>query len=106
MTENKLELIQEIVEAIPELTTGQLHWLNRVLKVFSLEQQITVDSVTLFDEGTLINFGDAMRIHHCFSEEPFSKDKFEYVLVKVLNLSNHKAALAELQSKSVEIEIR
>lgn len=94
MTENKLELIHEIVEAIPELTTGQLHWLKRVLKVFSLELQITVDSLTLFDEATLINFGDAMRIHHCFSEEPFSKDKFEYVLVKVLNLSNHKAALA------------
>jgi len=35
-----------------------------------------------------------MRVHHSFSEEPFSKDKFEYVLVKVLSLSGRKAALA------------
>jgi hypothetical protein len=94
MTENKLDLIQEIVRAIPELTTGQLHWLNRVLKVFSLEQQLSLGPAKFFDEATLINFGDAVRIHHCFSQEPFSKDKFEYVLVKVLNISNHKAALA------------
>ena len=30
----------------------------------------------LFDKITLRNFGDAMRIHHGFSAEPFSKDKY------------------------------
>jgi type II restriction enzyme len=48
----------------------------------------------LFDETTLQNFGDAMRVHHAFSSEPFSKDKFEYVLVKVLKMSGHMASLA------------
>ena len=40
------------------------------------------------------NFGDAMRIHHGFSAEPFSKDKFEYVFVIVLKLSGHNAQSA------------
>jgi type II restriction enzyme len=34
----------------------------------------------------LEDFGDALRIHHCFSAEPFSKDKFEYALERVLTL--------------------
>ena len=35
-----------------------------------------------------------MRVHHCFSEEPFSKDKFEYVLVKTLKTSGRTASMA------------
>jgi len=35
-----------------------------------------------------------MRVHHSFSAEPFSKDKFEYVLVTVLKLSGIRAELA------------
>jgi hypothetical protein len=35
-----------------------------------------------------------MRVHHSFSTEPFSKDKFEYALVKVLKFSGRKAKLA------------
>lgn len=34
----------------------------------------------------LDDLGDALRIHHCFSAEPFNKDKFEYALERVLNL--------------------
>src|SRR5262245_42975183 len=91
---DKLNLVEGLVKAIPELTAGQLHWMRRVVDVFAAEQRLVLGTGRLFDETTLINFGDAVRIHHCFSQEPFSKDKFEYVLVKVLNLSNHKAALA------------
>jgi type II restriction enzyme len=35
-----------------------------------------------------------MRVHHSFSAEPFSKDKFEYILVTVLKLAGRKADLA------------
>ncbi len=35
-----------------------------------------------------------MRVHHSFSAEPFSKDKFEYVLVAVLRLAGVDASLA------------
>lgn len=41
-----------------------------------------------------ITLGDAIRIHHSFSAEPFSKDKFEYVLVEVLKVTGRQAQLA------------
>lgn len=65
-----------------------------VVAVFGAEHHFALSNSDLFDETTLLNFGDAMRVHHSFSAEPFSKDKFEYVFVKVLNMSGHKASLA------------
>lgn len=94
MTETKLHLVQLLVRAIPELTAGQLHWLRRVVAVFGAEHRFALTESDLFDEETIQNFGDAMRVHHSFSAEPFSKDKFEYVLVQILNMSGHRAALA------------
>jgi type II restriction enzyme len=94
ITEDQKRLIQALIEAIPELTTGQLQWLQRVVRVFSSDHVFRLSESDLFDEITLQNFGDAIRIHHSFSSEPFSKDKFEYVLVKVLRMSGHAASLA------------
>jgi len=94
MTDDKRRLIELLVKAMPELTAGQLQWLQRVAHVFSADHDFRLSEADLFDETTLQNFGDAIRIHHSFSSEPFSKDKFEYVLVKVLKMSGHKAALA------------
>ena len=94
VTDDKLRLVKSLVDTIPELTAGQLHWLQRVVRVFEAEHHFALTRSDLFDEETLQNFGDAMRVHHSFSAEPFSKDKFEYVFVKVLNMSGHKAVLA------------
>jgi type II restriction enzyme len=94
MADDKLNLIQTLIETIPELTLGQLHWMHRIVEVFTTESQYTIGQTDLFDETALQNFGDAMRVHHSFSAEPFSKDKFEYVLVEVLNLSGYHASLA------------
>ncbi len=65
-----------------------------MISVYAAEYIFTLNETDFFDEVTLQNFGDAMRVHHGFSSEPFSKDKFEYVLVNVLNLSGHNAKLA------------
>jgi type II restriction enzyme len=94
MTDEKLKLVKSLVGIIPELTAGQLHWLQRVANVFQAEHKYQLTKSDLFDETILQNFGDAMRVHQSFSDEPFSKDKFEYVFVKVLNMSGHKAKLA------------
>jgi hypothetical protein len=94
MTDDKRRLIELLVKAIPELTAGQLHWLQRVVHVFSADHDFQLSETDLFDETTLQNFGDAIRVHHSFSSEPFSKDKFEYVLVSVLKMSGHTASLA------------
>jgi type II restriction enzyme len=79
---------------MPKLTLGQLHWIQRVVEVFGAEHSYTVNRSDIFDEIVLRNFGDAMRVHHSFSAEPFSKDKFEYVLVTVLKISGRTAVMA------------
>ncbi len=94
MTDERLRLVRALIDAIPELTLGQLHWLHRIVEVFGAQHRYTIACSDLFDETVLRNFGDAMRVHHSFSAEPFSKDKFEYVLVKVLKFSGREATLA------------
>ena len=94
MTSDRLQLIRTLVEEIPRLTEGQLHWLARVLEVFKGLREFTILHSDLFDDLTLDTFGDALRVHHSFSAEPFSKDKFEYVLQKVLTVCGHQASLA------------
>ena len=94
MTDEKLRLVRALIEAMPVLTLGQLHWIKRVVEVFGTDHRYTVTESDIFDETVLRNFGDAMRVHHSFSAEPFSKDKFEYVLVEVLKISGRKAVLA------------
>jgi len=94
VTQVRLRLVQSLVQAIPELTAGQLQWLERVVGMFKAPHRFLVNDSDLFDTAVLENFGEAMRVHHSFSAEPFSKDKFEYVLVKVLTMSGHTASLA------------
>ncbi|MBI3872537.1 MAG: restriction endonuclease [candidate division Zixibacteria bacterium] len=94
MTENKQRQVRALIEAIPELTAGQLHWLDRVVKVFGAKHRFDAKDSDIFDAETIQNFGDAIRVHHSFSAEPFTKDKFEYVLVSVLNLGGQAAELA------------
>ena len=94
MTDEKLLLVQALVDAMPELTLGQLHWIQRVVEGFGAEHRYIINRSDIFDQTILRNFGDAIRVHHSFSAEPFSKDKFEYVLVTVLRVSGRKANLA------------
>lgn len=105
MTREKQRRIKELVDSIPGLTEGQLYWLNRVIQVFDSPHAFEVLRPDLFDKETLDNFGDALRIHHSFSAEPFSKDKFEYVLEKVLKISGHEASLAPKGNRGHDITI-
>lgn len=103
--EIKEKRIKQLVSALPSLTTGQLYWLERVLRVFSGEHKFRISQSDLFDEQTLANFGDALRIHHSFSGEPFSKDKFEYVLERTLKISGRNASLAPRGNRGHDLTI-
>lgn len=97
--------IQTLIEKIPGLTNGQLYWLERTLAVFENPFEYKILSCDLLDKNTLLDFGEALRIHHAFSSEPFTKDKFEFVLEKILNLSGHKATLAPRGNRGFDILI-
>ncbi len=105
MENNKQKQIEKLIKAIPSLTAGQLSWLNKVVQVFNGPHQFKIQRSDLFNKITLENFGDALRIHHSFSMEPFSKDKFEYVLEQVLKMSGRKALLAPRGNRGHDITI-
>lgn len=105
MSDEKLKLIEALIKTMPKLTAGQLYWIQRVMSVFEAEHKFVLNKSDLLDETTMQNFGDAMRVHHSFSVEPFSKDKFEYVLANVLNFSGHIAELAPRGNPGFDITI-
>lgn len=59
----------------------------------------------IISESVLLDFGDVLRIHHCFSREPFSKDKFEFALEAVLRATGVEAELAPRGRRGYDIKI-
>ncbi len=78
---------------------------STLVQIFQCEHHYSILHHDLLDEETLENFGDALRIHHSFSAEPFSKDKFEYVLERVVNMSSERAELAPKGNRGHDITI-
>lgn len=97
--------IESLVASIKELSPGQFAWLERSVHIFQAPKNFTIWRSDIFDVETLENFGDALRIHHGFSSEPFSKDKFEYVLERVINIAASRAKLAPKGNRGHDITI-
>jgi Type II site-specific deoxyribonuclease len=82
--------LRQLYEVVSTLTDGQIGWIETVVEQFQ-----KLANFQRFPDSDLINacvlqdFGDALRIHHCFSREAFTKDKCEYALERVLNLCEY-----------------
>ena len=101
------ERIEHLLTAIPELSDYRLQLIDRIVRVFSLPRDYWKSQASgLISERVLEDFGDVLRLHHCFSREPFSKDKFEYALESVLKTDGIDAALAQRGRRGYDIRIR
>jgi len=99
--------LKNLCEALKGLTAGQVRWVEQLVQVFGKEHTFwRLESSDLVSPCLLQDFGDALRIHHCFSREPFTKDKFEYALERVANLCKVKAQLAPKGNPGYDITIR
>jgi len=100
------ERIQRLLAAIPELSNCRLQLVDRVVAAFKHPKVFhrNAESV-LITPGLLEDFGDVLRMHHCLSREPFSKDKFEYALERVLTESGVSATMASRGQRGFDIEI-
>jgi hypothetical protein len=106
MTPARESRLRTLYESLRGITDGQLGWVQTVVEQFhkpaSFERSHDSDLIT---DCVLQDFGDALRIHHCFSREPFTKDKFEYALERVLNLCGIPASLASRGNPGHDITI-
>jgi len=106
MSNEKLSRLQNLCESLKGLTVGQVGWVEQVVQAFGKEHKFwRLDGSDLVSPCLLQDFGDALRIHHCFSREPFTKDKFEYALERVANLCKVKAQLAPKGNPGHDITI-
>jgi type II restriction enzyme len=99
--------IERLLTAIPELSDYRLKLIDRIVGVFSLPRDYWKSKTSgLITERVLEDFGDVLRLHHCFSREPFSKDKFEYALESVLKTDDVDVALAPHGQRGYDIRIK
>jgi hypothetical protein len=99
--------IERITRALPLLTTTQLKSIDEIVTQFQrgylhISKNEALDFIS---DSILLDFGDMLRLHHCFSKGPFSKDKFEYGLELVFNQAGQVAELAPAGNPTFDITI-
>ncbi|MBK5274430.1 MAG: restriction endonuclease [Desulfuromonadales bacterium] len=103
---NRKVRIQRLLAAIPDLSDYRLELIDRVVSVFLQPWEIyRAPDSDIISYGSLLDFGDVLRLHHSFSREPFSKDKFEFALEMVLMTSGCAALLAPRGTRGHDLSI-
>lgn len=103
---NREDKITQLIAEIPGLSDYRLGLVQNMVQVFSQPWRITRNPDSdIISECALMDFGDVLRIHHCFSREPFSKDKFEFALEAILRASGVSAELASRGRRGYDIKI-
>jgi type II restriction enzyme len=97
--------IANILKALPSLSDSQILWIEGVIQIFACPHKFIKYDSDLINDQILKDFGDVLRIHHSFSREPFTKDKFEYALEKVLTHQGIEAKLAHKGNRGHDLTI-
>ncbi|MBQ5962930.1 hypothetical protein [Massilia sp. ZL223] len=81
--------------ALAGLTRSQLDWISAVTAQFKLAKTFWAKPGSdLITPSVLERIGDALRIHHAFSRQALSKDRFEYAFERALSQCGFNASLA------------
>lgn len=103
--------IARLLPLLDDLSDTQLGLVEDVARQFTTAHQFDCfpwqlnDGHDLLTQSSVDDLGDIMRIHHAFSREAFSKDKFEYALERVLKLHGHDAAMATRGNRGYDIKV-
>ena len=99
--------IRALAQNLTTLSDSQLAWMEGVIKQFTIEPELQRNPASdLISDCVLEMFGDALQIHHCFSTEALSKDRFEYSFNRVLNRCGIPSTLADKCNPGHDITIR
>ncbi len=94
MSEN--ERISKLAKSLNYLTDYQLSMIEKLVAQFNVKFSVIERNLKsdIISDCVLNNLGDVLRLHHCFSKEPFTKDKFEFAIVNTLNFCGYSSMLA------------
>lgn len=103
-----LNLVRSLAQALVELTPSQLDWVGGVIRQFHLPYEFQrKDDSDLVSLAVLDMLGDALRIHHAFSRQALSKDRFEFAFERSLNRAGIPAVLVSSRTnRGHDITIR
>jgi len=101
------ERIARIIESLPKLTPAQLKSIDDLVEQFrrpysSIHRNPDLHFVS---DEIMADFGDMLRLHHCFSKGSFSKDKFEYGLELAFKQAGYSAILAPAGNPTFDLTI-
>jgi len=97
--------LDNLVGQFKRLSQDQIALLESIVAQLSQRQDYKLHCEDLFDDYFLNSFGDTLLIHHCFSDEPFTKDHFEYALVRVARVCGKTAIKAPKGTQGYDVEI-
>ena len=100
--ESRKKRLIRIIEGFPD---NRLHWIESVVDILNCPQRFTFYKQKLMKEDWSLSFVDALMIHHAFSNEPFTKDKFEHALVNTAKLVGIEADFAPRGNRGYDIII-
>lgn len=101
-----MTLNQSFIARLGKLSESQLMAIRIIVTQFEQPFQFKRnENSDLFSECVLRELGDTIRVHHCFSREAFSKDKFEYALERSFILCGQEARLLDKGNPGADIEV-
>lgn len=105
--DDRTQRIRKLYDSLIKLTNDQFS----LIETITLQLAQPYHRMERWAKSDLINdcmletLGDALRIHHCFSREPLSKDRFEYALERSANLCGYTTELSPKGNPGHDITI-
>ena len=99
------QLAQAVIARIARFPSRQLRWFDRVADALDQPARIVLNPNNLLTQEGADDLADVLRIHHSFSAESFTKDKFEHALCNVLQRLDRSAALAPRGNRGHDLTV-
>lgn len=99
----RLKRLLSLIESFPE---NRLHWVEKVADILVCPHRFVLHINDFISEPWFLSFGDSLMIHHAYSLEPFTKDKFEHALVSTARIVGIQADFAPRGNRGHDIVIK
>jgi Type II site-specific deoxyribonuclease len=98
--------LQELSKRLKGLSVSQVTAIDNIVHQFERPIKAKrLETSDLISPCVLEEFGDTLQIHHCFSAQALSKDRFEFALERCVNNCGRKAVLSPRNNPGADIAV-